>query len=106
MSSAKYFKALRGPLPQVPLIPTGGVNLETAADFLKAGSGALGVGGELVLADALKTSSPNESPSWPESTWRSSAKCATRWQPSGGAVKVTEHGRKHRLSDSDMYLPW
>jgi len=58
LGGAKYIKALRGPLPQVPLVPTGGVNLETAADFLKAGAAALGVGGELVLADALKTNQP------------------------------------------------
>ena len=42
----------------MPLIPTDSVNLETAADFLKAGSAALGVGGELVLADALKAKQP------------------------------------------------
>ena len=58
VGGAKYIKALRGPLPQVPLVPTGGVNLETAADFLKAGAAALGVGGELVLADALKANQP------------------------------------------------
>ena len=58
VGGAKYIKALRGPLPQVLLIPTGGVNLETAADFLKAGSAALGVGGELVLADALRAKQP------------------------------------------------
>lgn len=58
VGGAKYIKALRGPLPQVPFIPTGGVNLETAADFLKAGCAALGVGGELVLADALKAKQP------------------------------------------------
>lgn len=50
-----YLKALRGPLPQIPLVPTGGVNLNTAADFLRAGASALGVGGELVLAAALKS---------------------------------------------------
>jgi 2-dehydro-3-deoxyphosphogluconate aldolase/(4S)-4-hydroxy-2-oxoglutarate aldolase len=50
-----YLKALRGPLPQVPLVPTGGVNLNTAADFLRAGASALGVGGELVLVAALKS---------------------------------------------------
>src|SRR5207253_8333524 len=43
-----YFKALRGPLPQVRVMPTGGVNLTTAADFLKAGACCLGVGGQLV----------------------------------------------------------
>ena len=43
-----YLKALAGPLPQVRMMPTGGVNLETAAAFLRAGAFALGVGGSLV----------------------------------------------------------
>jgi len=50
-----YIKALRGPLPQVPLVPTGGVNLETAADFISAGAAALGVGGELIKKDLLQS---------------------------------------------------
>ncbi len=58
VGGAKYIKALRGPLPQVPLVPTGGVNLHTAAEFLEAGAAALGVGGELVDADALRTGKP------------------------------------------------
>jgi 2-dehydro-3-deoxyphosphogluconate aldolase/(4S)-4-hydroxy-2-oxoglutarate aldolase len=49
----KYLKALRGPYPQVRMMPTGGVTLETAADFLKAGACALGIGGSLVEARAL-----------------------------------------------------
>lgn len=53
MGGAKYIKALKGPLPQVPMIPTGGVNLETAADMIRAGSEALGIGGELVSGAAL-----------------------------------------------------
>lgn len=53
MGGAKYLKALKGPLPQVPMIPTGGVNLETAADMIRAGAEALGIGGELVSAAAL-----------------------------------------------------
>lgn len=48
-----YIKALKGPLPQVPLVPTGGVNLETAAAFISAGAAALGVGGELVKKEAV-----------------------------------------------------
>jgi 2-dehydro-3-deoxyphosphogluconate aldolase/(4S)-4-hydroxy-2-oxoglutarate aldolase len=48
-----YIEALNGPLPQVPLVPTGGVNLETAAAFISAGASALGVGGELVKKDAV-----------------------------------------------------
>lgn len=55
VGGAKYVKALKAPLPHVPLVPTGGVNLETAADFVRAGAAALGVGGELVQADALKS---------------------------------------------------
>jgi len=55
VGGAKYIKALKGPLPQVPMVPTGGVNLETAADFLRAGADALGVGGELVSSDALRS---------------------------------------------------
>ncbi len=58
MGGAKYIKALRGPLPHVPLVPTGGVNLSTAAEFIEAGAVALGIGGELVQADALKSNKP------------------------------------------------
>lgn len=43
-----YLKALRGPLPHIRLMPTGGVTLETANEFLKAGACALGVGSALV----------------------------------------------------------
>ncbi len=48
LTGPKYLKALHGPLPQVRLMPTGGVTLETAVDYLKAGACALGVGGSLV----------------------------------------------------------
>lgn len=60
VGGAKYIKALKGPLPQVPMIPTGGVNLDTAADFILAGAEALGVGGELISASALKSGKTNE----------------------------------------------
>jgi 2-dehydro-3-deoxyphosphogluconate aldolase/(4S)-4-hydroxy-2-oxoglutarate aldolase len=43
-----FFKAMRGPLPQIKLMPTGGVDLATAADYVKAGAACLGVGGQLV----------------------------------------------------------
>ena len=49
-----YIKALKGPFPQVPMVPTGGVSLETAADFLAAGAAALGVGGELINKEAVQ----------------------------------------------------
>jgi 2-dehydro-3-deoxyphosphogluconate aldolase/(4S)-4-hydroxy-2-oxoglutarate aldolase len=48
VGGAKYIKALKGPFPQIEMIPTGGVNLETAGDFLKAGAAAVAVGGELI----------------------------------------------------------
>ena len=48
-----FFKALRGPLPQIRLMPTGGVDLKTAADFLKAGACCLGVGSQLVEPRAV-----------------------------------------------------
>lgn len=54
VGGAKYIKALKGPLPQVAMVPTGGVNLETAADLIRAGAEALGVGGELVFAGDLR----------------------------------------------------
>jgi 2-dehydro-3-deoxyphosphogluconate aldolase/(4S)-4-hydroxy-2-oxoglutarate aldolase len=50
-----YLKALRGPLPQVRLLPTGGVNLETLADFVHAGACAVGLGSALVEKQALET---------------------------------------------------
>ena len=55
VGGAKYIKSLKGPLPQIPLVPTGGVNLSTAAEFIEAGAAALGIGGELVQAEALKS---------------------------------------------------
>jgi 2-dehydro-3-deoxyphosphogluconate aldolase/(4S)-4-hydroxy-2-oxoglutarate aldolase len=48
-----YLRAVRAPLPQVRLLPTGGVNLQTAAEFLRAGAAALGIGGALVEAKAV-----------------------------------------------------
>lgn len=48
-----FFKALRGPLPQVRLMPTGGVDLSTAAEFLKAGACCLGIGSQLVEPKAV-----------------------------------------------------
>jgi len=50
----KYIKALKGPFPQIEMIPTGGVNLDTIGEFLKAGSIACGVGGELVDAKTIQ----------------------------------------------------
>jgi len=54
VGGASYIKALKGPFPDVKLVPTGGVNLDTAADYIAAGAAALGVGGELILKDAIQ----------------------------------------------------
>ena len=53
VGGASYLKALKGPFPQIPLCPTGGVNLTTIAEFVKAGAVAVGVGGELVSKAAI-----------------------------------------------------
>jgi 2-dehydro-3-deoxyphosphogluconate aldolase / (4S)-4-hydroxy-2-oxoglutarate aldolase len=57
LGGAKYIKALKAPFPQIELVPTGGVNLETLPDFLAAGCSAVGVGSE--LADAKSVAEGN-----------------------------------------------
>ena len=54
LGGPKYIQALRGPFPGIPFVPTGGVNLETTAEYIRAGAAALGVGGEMISKDALK----------------------------------------------------
>ncbi|MFX1604955.1 MAG: bifunctional 4-hydroxy-2-oxoglutarate aldolase/2-dehydro-3-deoxy-phosphogluconate aldolase [Promethearchaeota archaeon] len=54
VGGAAYLKAIRGPLPDIPLVPTGGVNLETAGPMLEAGAYALGVGGAITDKKAIK----------------------------------------------------
>lgn len=54
MGGAKYIKSLKGPFPQIEMMPTGGVSLETIGDFFKAGSCAVGVGSELVDANLMR----------------------------------------------------
>ena len=54
VGGASYLKALKAPLPQIELVPTGGVSLITAADFIKAGAAALGVGADLVNIKAIR----------------------------------------------------
>jgi len=58
MGGASYLKALLAPFPQLKLIPTGGVTVATAADFLNAGAKALGVGSDLVNAKAIAEGKP------------------------------------------------
>ena len=49
-----YIKALRAPFPDAPFIASGGVNQETAVDFIRAGAVALGIGRDLIHPDAIK----------------------------------------------------
>jgi 2-dehydro-3-deoxyphosphogluconate aldolase/(4S)-4-hydroxy-2-oxoglutarate aldolase len=60
MGGAKYLKALKAPLPQIEMIPTGGVSLATALDFLEAGAFGLGVGTDLVNCQAIQEGRPHE----------------------------------------------
>lgn len=60
MGGPNYIRALKGPFPQIEMIPTGGVNLETAGEFLKAGACAVAVGGELVDARLIQESRYDE----------------------------------------------
>jgi 2-dehydro-3-deoxyphosphogluconate aldolase/(4S)-4-hydroxy-2-oxoglutarate aldolase len=54
LGGAKYLKALRAPFPDVKFLPTGGVSVATAGDYIRAGAVALGVGAELVDIDAIR----------------------------------------------------
>jgi 2-dehydro-3-deoxyphosphogluconate aldolase/(4S)-4-hydroxy-2-oxoglutarate aldolase len=54
MGGASYLRSLKAPLPDIPLIPTGGVSLTTAGDFIAAGAEALGVGADLVDIRAIR----------------------------------------------------
>src|SRR5579871_1151251 len=54
VGGAKYIKALRAPFPHIEMVPTGGVNLETTPEFLKAGACAVGVGAELIDAPNIR----------------------------------------------------
>lgn len=49
-----YIRALKAPFPQIPLIAAGGVNQQTASNYILAGATALGVGGELIPKEALQ----------------------------------------------------
>ncbi|NYF52670.1 bifunctional 4-hydroxy-2-oxoglutarate aldolase/2-dehydro-3-deoxy-phosphogluconate aldolase [Tunturiibacter gelidoferens] len=58
MGGPKYLTSLKGPLPHIEMIPTGGVMLGTAAEFLEAGAFALGVGSDLVSAKMIADGRP------------------------------------------------
>jgi 2-dehydro-3-deoxyphosphogluconate aldolase/(4S)-4-hydroxy-2-oxoglutarate aldolase len=54
MGGAKYLRSLKAPMPHLKLIPTGGVDQSTAAEFIKAGAEAIGVGADLVDLKAIR----------------------------------------------------
>jgi 2-dehydro-3-deoxyphosphogluconate aldolase/(4S)-4-hydroxy-2-oxoglutarate aldolase len=49
-----YIRALKASFPQIPLIASGGVNQQTAADYIRSGAVALGIGTDLIHEDAIK----------------------------------------------------
>ncbi|HZI41968.1 MAG TPA: bifunctional 4-hydroxy-2-oxoglutarate aldolase/2-dehydro-3-deoxy-phosphogluconate aldolase [Gemmatimonadaceae bacterium] len=53
LGGPSYLRALRGPFPDIPLVPTGGVDLGNVAEFIRAGAAAVGVGSELISRQAL-----------------------------------------------------
>jgi 2-dehydro-3-deoxyphosphogluconate aldolase/(4S)-4-hydroxy-2-oxoglutarate aldolase len=53
LGGASLIKAIKAPLPQIPLVPTGGVDVDNAGEFIKAGSAALGVGSSLVSSKVV-----------------------------------------------------
>ena len=53
LGGASYLRALRGPFPQIPLVPTGGVTIDNMREMFDAGAAAVGVGSELISKDAL-----------------------------------------------------
>jgi len=54
VGAASYLRALRGPFPNIPLVPTGGVTLDNVRDLFEAGATAVGIGGEMISRDALQ----------------------------------------------------
>ena len=60
VGGASYIKSLKAPLPQIELVPTGGVNLNTAASFIQAGAAAIGVGADLVNLKAMSAGQPEK----------------------------------------------
>ena len=60
LGGAKYLKALKGPFPDVLMIPTGGVNAGNAAEFIAAGAFALGIGSDLVDNRAIREGNPQK----------------------------------------------
>ncbi|HEY8204243.1 MAG TPA: bifunctional 4-hydroxy-2-oxoglutarate aldolase/2-dehydro-3-deoxy-phosphogluconate aldolase [Pyrinomonadaceae bacterium] len=60
MGGASYIKSIKAPLPQIELVPTGGITLATAASFIEAGAAAIGVGADLVDIKAIRAGHPEK----------------------------------------------
>ena len=60
VGGVSYIRALRAPLPNILLVPTGGVNLKTAPELIEAGAAAIGIGVELISSSALQTGNTSE----------------------------------------------
>jgi 2-dehydro-3-deoxyphosphogluconate aldolase/(4S)-4-hydroxy-2-oxoglutarate aldolase len=60
LGGASYIRSLKAPLPQIELVPTGGVTLTTAASFIQAGAAAIGVGADLVDVKAIRAGEPHK----------------------------------------------
>ena len=60
VGGASYIKSLKAPLPQIELVPTGGVSLKTAGSFIEAGAAAIGVGADLVDVKAIRAGLPQK----------------------------------------------
>ena len=60
LGGASYIKSLKAPLPQIELVPTGGVSLKTAASFIQAGAAAIGVGADLVDVKSILAGQPEK----------------------------------------------
>ena len=54
VGGARYIQALKGPFPEIPLMASGGVRQETAADFIRAGASVLGIGGALIPKESIQ----------------------------------------------------
>ena len=60
LGGASYIKSLKAPLPQIELVPTGGVTLANAGAFIEAGAAAVGVGADLVDTKAIRAGQPEK----------------------------------------------
>ena len=92
VGGAKYLRALKAPLPQIKLVPTGGVSLTTAKDFIAAGAWALGVGADLVNIRAMQAGDR-------QSVVDAARNYVAAVREARGAINVNENVRKNLAAD-------